>query len=136
MQPPHPPYLFNVLLSHIHSNIGNSPKFGEILVTGKITPNLKNSPKFGEILSHNNEFSSISSSSSDEYEYQSVFKYYPHARARPWIITAYCDNSFRAKNKIEKWSFLQIWGNSPILKFAMSPNLGKSSKFGCFLTEQ
>ena len=83
MQPPHPPYMFNVLLSHIHSNIGNSPKFGEILVTGKITPNLKNSPKFGEILLHKNELSSISSSSSDEYEYQSVFKYYPHARARP-----------------------------------------------------
>ena len=59
MQPPHPPYLFNVLLSHIHSNIGNSLKFGEILVSGKIAPNLKNSPKFGEILLHKNEFSSL-----------------------------------------------------------------------------
>ena len=133
MQPPHPPYLF-VLLSHIHSNIGNSPKFGEILVTEKITQNLKNFPKFGEILLDKNEFSSISSCSSDEYENQSVLKYYLHTRARPWIIRAYCDNSFYAKNKIEIWPFLQIWGNSPILKFAISPNLGKSSKFGCSLT--
>ena len=134
MQPPPPSYLFNVLLSHIHSNKGNSPKFGEILVTEKITQNLKNFPKFGEILLDKNKFSSNSSSSSYEYKYQSVLKCYHHTRARPWIIRAYCDNFFCAKNKNEIWPFLQIWGNSPILKFAISPNLGKSSKFGCPLT--
>ena len=95
---------------------------------------MKNFPKFGEILLDKNEFSSISSSLSYKYEYQSVLKCYHHTRARPWIVRAYCDNSFYAKNKIEIWPFLQIWGNSPILKFAK--NLGVPWLYNLFISCQ
>ena len=115
-------------------NLGFSPDLEKNQKHLRFFWNLGNFPKSGENCTakcrvFSNNFFSISLSGLKNELYYSPIDY-----ACPWIIIANYNQFFHYKKLIKNLPFPQFWVISPVLKFFISPDLGKWPRSGWPLT--